>query len=140
MERKFDFELPATLKALLALNNGQRIDDEGTKKGIFKSISGWDNYERHVFLGIREIETAYKTFIDDKVLLTEFGVSEIPFAVAGSSTQYKEVFCINHSTGIVSLIWADHIDPFNPAEWQVQKFIRAESLMKFIDRQIELYR
>ena len=40
------------------LNNGQRIDDEGIKKGIFKSVSGWDVYQRHVFLSLEEIRLA----------------------------------------------------------------------------------
>lgn len=145
VERKLNFEFPSTLKYLLAINNGQRIDDEGIKKGIFKSVSGWDVYERHVFLSLEEIRKAYKSFIDDKVLVEEFGANEIPFAIAVcpvpfNQTQYKEAFCINSSTGAVSLIWTQHIDPTTPPEWQVEKFKRAESLIEFIEGQIELYR
>ena len=140
VENKFNFELPGPLKTLLALNNGQQVGNEGSKNGIFKSISGWDVYERHVFLGIEELETAYETFMNDNVLTAEFGINEIPFAVAGNSTSYREAFCINALTGKVSLIWTQYIDPFNPPEWQVQKFMRAESLMKFIEKQIDLYR
>jgi len=143
--KKFDLDFPSPLKSLLALNNGQRIDDEGIKKGVFKSVSGWDVYERHIFLSLEEIKKAYKSFIDDEVLVEEFGKDEIPFAIAVSpiaysQIQYKEAFCINSSTGIVSLIWTQHIDFMNPPEWQVAKFKRAESLMEFIERQTELYR
>ncbi|QZZ20443.1 SMI1/KNR4 family protein [Leptothermofonsia sichuanensis E412] len=140
LETRLGFELPSSLKVLLAINNGQRVHNNGAKKGIFKSVSGWDVYERHTFLGIQDIETAYRTFIDDSVLRSEFGVSEIPFAVAGSPTGYREAFCLNRSTDVVSLIWTEHADPFNPAEWQVGKFTRAESLAEFIQKQIEFYR
>ncbi|MCX7852286.1 MAG: SMI1/KNR4 family protein [Caldilineales bacterium] len=139
VETRLGFELPPSLKALLAINNGQRIDNDRIKMGIFKSVSGWDVYERHVFLGIRDIEIAYRTFIDNTVLRSEFGVNEIPFAIAGNPTSYKEAFCINRSTGVVSLIWTDHVDLFNPAEWQVKKFTRARSLAEFVQKQIELY-
>ncbi len=140
VETRLGFELPPSLKALLAINNGQRVNSNRVKKGIFKSVSGWDVYERHIFLGIREIETAYRTFIGDSVLRSEFGVSEIPFAVAGSPREYREAFCLNRSTGVVSLIWTEHADPFNPAEWQAKKFTRAEFLAEFIQKQIEFYR
>ncbi|MDW8319453.1 MAG: SMI1/KNR4 family protein [Anaerolineae bacterium] len=139
VETRLGFELPPSLKALLAINNGQRIDNERNKRGIFKSVSGWDVYERHVFLGIRDIETAYRTFIDDTILRSEFGVEEIPFAVAGNPTRYKEAFCINRSTGVVSLIWTDYVDPFSPADWQVKKCTRARSLAEFVQKQVELY-
>jgi hypothetical protein len=166
VEGKLDFELPYMLKTLLTLNNGQRIDREvvmktsrwqkvanmigyhakepsankGNAQGIFKSISGWDVYDRHIYLGLEGIQTAYKTFIDDDVLVAEFGTNEIPFAVAGSAEKYREAFCINYVTGIVSLIWTLYYDPFNPPEWQIEKFIQAESLAEFIEKQITLYR
>jgi hypothetical protein len=145
VEGEINLELPSTLKSLLALNNGQLIDDEGMMKGIFKSISGWDIYERHVFLSVRGISNAYKSLIDNKVLVEEFGIHEVPFAVAlrltpYSQIQYKEAFCINSLTGIVSLIWTQPIDPINPPEWQIAKFRRAGSLKEFIERQIELYK
>lgn len=139
-ETRLGFELPSSLKALLAINNGQCVDSNRINQGVFKSVSGWDVYERHIFLGIRDIETAYRTFIEDSVLRSEFGVSEIPFAVAGSPTRYREALCIHRSTGVVSLIWTEHDDPFSPAKWQVEKFTRAESLAGFIQKQIELYR
>jgi hypothetical protein len=139
VEKKFNFELPGTLKSLLALNNGQQVGDEDNKSGIFKSVSGWNVYERHVFLGIEAIKTAYATFIQDPILVAEFGANEIPFAVAGSPTQFREAFCIHAKTGKVSLIWTQYVDPFNPPEWQVQKFKRGESLIQFIEKQIELY-
>lgn len=140
VETRLGFELPSSLKMLLVINNGQRVNDDEVKTGIFKSISGWDVYERHIFLSISDIEIAYRTFIEDSVLRSEFGISEIPFAVAGSPTRYREAFCINRSTGVVSLIWTEYADPFIPAEWQVRKFTRAESLAEFIQKQIELYR
>ena len=136
---RFPIRLPELLKTLLAINNGQEVTGEGRKNGIFKSVSGWDVYKRHVFLTIEGIETAYKVFIEDTVLLAEFGGSEIPFAVAGIPGQYSEAFCIDALTGAVSLIWTEISDPFNPPEWQVQKFHRADSLQAFIEQQIELY-
>lgn len=139
-ESRFNLGLPNTLKKLLTLNNGQLVDDRGAKSGLFKSVSGWDVYERHIFLDIEGIETAYKTFIDDKLLTDEFGLNEIPFAVAGSPKHYREAFCINCSTHAVSLIRTEVFDPFSPPEWQVWKFNRAETLMEFIEKQIELYR
>lgn len=143
-EGRLNFTLPQPLKTLLALNNGQRVDDKKTVKGIFKSLSGWDVYERHVFLGLDEIGQAYKAFVDDQVLVAEFGTSEIPFAIAVfpvpfKQTPYKEAFCINSSTGLVSLIWTQHIDPMNPSEWQVARFRRAASLAEFIEKQIVFY-
>lgn len=140
MNQKVGVDFPSTLKSLLTLNNGQHI---GIKKGIFKSVSGWDVYEKHVFLSLEEIWAAYKSFINNKILVEEFGKSEIPFAVSPvqfSQMQYKEAFCINSATGTVSLIWTQYIDPMNPPEWQVEKFKRAESLIEFIEKQIELYR
>lgn len=140
VETRLGFELPSSLKVLLLMNDGQCVNSNGVKKGIFKSVSGWDVYEKHIFLGIRGIETAYRTFIDDSVLRSEFGVNEIPFAVAGNPTGYREAFCLNRSTGVVSLIWTEYADPFNPPKWQVDKFTRAESLAEFIQKQIEFYR
>jgi len=144
-EKRLHFALPPSLKTLLALNNGQQLVDQATPQGIFKSVSGWDVYERHVFVGLEGICEAYESFISDKVLVEEFGVREIPFAIAVSPvpfrpTHYQEAFCINSATGIVSLIWTQHVDPLNPPEWQVAKFRRAESLAEFIGKQIELYR
>jgi hypothetical protein len=145
VDKEFALDFPSPLKSLLALNDGQRIDDEGVKKGIFKSVSGWNVYERHIFLSCEEIKKAYKSFIDDEILVEEFGTNEIPFAIAVSPIpyshiQYKEAFCINSSTGAISLIWTQYIDVMNPPEWQVAKFRRADSLIEFIERQIELYR
>jgi hypothetical protein len=139
VETRLSFALPLSLRALLTLNNGQRLDEQGMAKGIFKSVSGWDVYQRQVYLGIQEIEAAYKAFVDDNVLIAEFGAGQIPFAVAGSPTHYTEAFCIDFSTETVNLIWTQHVDPFNPPEWQVHKFRRAESLTEFVQRQIELY-
>jgi len=139
IENRFNLELPHTLKILLTLNNGQLVDDRGAKSGLFKSISGWDIYERHIFLDIEGIGTAYNTFIDNKLLTDEFGVNEIPFAVAGSPKHYREAFCINCSTQAVSLIKTAVWDPWMPPEWQVHKLNRAESLMEFIEKQIGLY-
>jgi len=139
-EKLYNLPLPDMLQTLLGLNNGQIINQEGSKKGVFKSISGWNTYERHVFLSITEIKTAYETFIGDQVLLTEFGDREIPFAVAGAPSRYREAFCIDQLTGKVSLIWTQYVDPLNPPEWQVQKFKRGDSVTQFIEKQIELYR
>ncbi len=143
-EQRFNLALPPALTALLALNNGQRIDERGAEAGLFKSLSGWNVYERHVFLSIQEIAIAYQTFISDEVLVAEFGRNEIPFAVATgrktySPKNYKEAFCINSLTGAVSLIWTQYFDPLNPPEWQVQKFKRAESLSEFIEKQTGQY-
>lgn len=136
--------LPPALQALLALNNGQRIDERGAEAGLFKSLSGWNVYERHVFLSIQEIPIAYQTFMNDEVLAAEFGRNEIPFAVATgrktySPKDYREAFCINSLTGAVSLIWTQYYDPMNPPEWQVQKFKRAKSLTEFIEKQTGQY-
>lgn len=140
VETQLGFEIPSALKVLLAINNGQRVNDDGVKEGIFKSLSGWDVYERHIFLGVEDIQIAYTTFVDDPVLRSEFGISEIPFAISGSPSGYREAFCIHRSTGVVSLIWTEYSDPFNFAKWQVEKFTRAESLAEFILKQIALYR
>jgi hypothetical protein len=139
-ENKFGFKLPESLAAFLAIHNGQQPGGEGSQNGIFKSISGWNGYERHLFLGIEDIETAYAAFIQDEVLLAEFGQDEIPFTAAGTPSHFRELFCLNAASGAVSLIWTQYVDPFNPPEWQVQQFPRAESLARFIEKQVELYR
>jgi hypothetical protein len=138
-EQQLNYELPLMLKTLLSLNNGQLMDAVGIKNGIFKSLSGWGVYERHIFLDIAGIQTAYQVFCGDGVLLAEFGRDEIPFAVAGKPERYKEAFCIHWLTGSISLIWTDYVDPFNPPEWQVQLFPRAGTLAQFVQKQIELY-
>jgi hypothetical protein len=140
VENKLGLELPSMLAQLLSLNDGQKLDGGGANTGIFKSISGWDVYERQVFLGVDDMGKAYRTFVGDRVLTKEFGVGEIPFAIAGSPAKYREAFCINSSTQSISLIWTQHSDLSNPPEWQVYKFSRAKSLTEFIEKQIELYR
>jgi len=138
-EDRFSIQLPEPLKTLLAINNGQVVTGDGSKNGIFKSVSGWDVYERHIFLGIEGIAIAYQVFTSDSLLLAEFGSHEIPFAVAGSPSRYREAFCVHAVTGAVSLIWTEISDPFNPPEWQVQRFRRSDSLAEFIEKQIEFY-
>lgn len=134
-EMALGFALPAPLQTLLDLNNGQQPNSEG----LFKSVSGWDVYRRHVFLDALGIARAYQTFVADAVLLDEFGRDEIPFALCKHLTAYDEVFTIHRHTLAVSLIWTEYIDPYNPPEWQVRKFARAETLCDFILLQHHLY-
>jgi hypothetical protein len=135
VELALGMKLPLDLVEILKLNDGQTLE----RKGIFKSVSGWDLYRRHIFLDIDSIAIAYETFIQDNVLLQEFGDKEIPFAVSNQLSSYDEVFSINRDTQRVSLIWTQYIDPFNPPEWQVGKFVRGENLVEFLKQQSKFY-
>jgi len=144
-EQRFNLTLPLALKSLLALNNGQRVEKREGRSGLFKSISGWDNYEKYVFLPLEEIGSAYQTFVDDGILVEEFGFGEIPFAVdettrGYSPRNYRQAYCINSATGAVSLIYTSCWDPWLPPAWQLMKHERGKSLTEFIEKQIEYYR
>ncbi len=142
---KIHFPLPNMLIKLLELNIGRRVCEREVNRGIFKSVHGWDVYEKHIFLSVQAIGIAYQAFVNDEVLAAEFGLNEIPFAVAViqqetcSPEHYKEAFCINSMTGVVSLILTQYYDPNLPPEWLVYKLKRAESLTEFIEKQIEQY-
>jgi hypothetical protein len=136
-ESELGFALPEDLKALLRLNNGQKRAEGSV--GIFKSLSGWDVYRRHGFLSAAEIALAYRAFVSDAVLRAEFGAEQIPFGVAGNPEHFEEAFCIQRESGAVSLIWCAYPDPLSPAEWQVQRFPRGESLAAFLEKQIGMY-
>ena len=135
VERDLNFELPATLTALLKLNNGQILE----RAGIFKSVSGWDVYSRPVFLDAESMAIAYKAFIRDANLLEEFGNQEIPFAVEGRPNNFKEMFSIHRETQKVSLIWTLY-DPLMPPSWGTQRLPRGKDLGEFLGRQVALYR
>lgn len=135
VEQRLQFDLPSSLKALLRLSNGQRLDQDG----IFKSVSGWNVYRRQVFLDVESIPTAYERFLRDEVLVDEFGTDEIPFAVAGTPESHPEVFTIHRESQVVSLIWSDYRDPLMPAAWQVTRAPRGADLAEFLHRQIALF-
>jgi hypothetical protein len=134
VERDLGFTLPAPLVALLKLNNGQILE----AAGIFKSVSGWDAYFRHVFLDAESVAIAYRALIRDENLVEEFGLHEIPFAVEGRPDHYKEMYSIHSKTQKVSLLWTFY-DPTLPASWGTQKLPRGEDLAEFLGRQVALY-
>jgi hypothetical protein len=135
VETALGFGMPDPLKQVLALNNGQRLDSIG----IFKSVSGWDLYRRHVILDALSIGQAYQNFVGDEILAQEYGHAEIPFAVSGTPERYSEAFTIHRQSGAISLIWTEYPDPFNPPKWQVWKFPRAENLAEFLWMQTRFY-
>jgi hypothetical protein len=135
-ERELGFELPPALATLLKLSDGQTPDSTG----LFKSVSGWDVYLRHSFLGAEGLAVAYRNFVENEYLLEVFGDQELPFAVVGTPDDYREVFSVNRETGEVSLIETQIIDPRLPPEWQLTRHPRAESLAKFLRDQTILYR
>jgi hypothetical protein len=136
LEERLKFRFPRSLGELLRLANGQKLD----RPGVFKSISGWDRYMRHVFLDAASIATAYENFVGNEVLVAEFGSRQIPFSVAGTPDSYRECFCVHAEQQTVSLIWADVNDPWLPPEWQVARYARGRDLAEFLDRQTALYR
>ena len=134
-EARLGFALPGPLRHLLTLNNGQRA---GTV-GIFKSLSGWDIYKRHVFLSAEAVAGAYHDFVQDELLATEFGVEEIPFAVAGKAA-CGSLCSVQAQTGAISLINTEVHDWTLPDEWQVVRKRWAPTLSLFLDDQTAQYR
>lgn len=135
-ERKLGFELPPALATLLKLSDGQTPDSTG----LFKSVSGWDVYLRHRFLGAEGLAVAYRKFVKNGDLLELFGDQEIPFAVVGTPDNYREVFSVNRETGEVSLVETQIIDPLLPPDWQIARHRRAGSLAEFLRDQVSQYR
>lgn len=134
-ERALGFALPDSLAELLRLNNGQKLDGAG----IFKSPSGWDRYRRQFFLDAEGIATAYRSFIEDELLLKEFGDMEVPFATDRVDFAQGEVFTVNRETQKVSLIWTETYDPWYPPEWQVTRCDRGKDLTEFFRWQRMMY-
>jgi hypothetical protein len=132
-ELALGFPMPESLAELLKLNNGQRIEKEG--KPIFKSPLKEPLYRRQSFLDARSIAAAYRAFIEDELLMREFGDREVPFASYRDSITQGEVFTVNRDSGRVSLIWTETYDPFNPPEWQVCRFDRGKDLAEFLRQQ-----
>jgi hypothetical protein len=135
VEQRLGFSLPSPLAEVLRINNGQAFD----RPGIFKAVSHWNLYNRHVFLDAESIATAYETFARDELLMAEGWAGEIPFALAGKPEYLKEVFSIQRSDGKVSLIWTAIYDPWMPEDWQVSKLKRGDDLSDFLAKQIGLY-
>jgi hypothetical protein len=135
-ERKLGFELPPALATLLKLSDGQTPDSTG----LFKSVSGWDVYLRHRFLGAEGLAVAYRKFVKNGALLELFGDQEIPFAVVGTPDNYREVFSVNRETGEVSLVETQIINPLLPWDWQIFRRPRAGSLAEFLRGQVGMYR
>ena len=106
--------------------------------GIFKSVSGWDAYHRHIFLDVESLVAVCRSFVENEVLVKEFP-GEVPFASESRSSCWGEVFTIHRETGKVSLIWTTY-DPLLPPDWQLNRFGRGETLAKFLRRQVTLYR
>ncbi len=131
VERTLGFALPDSLAELLQLNNGQELEGNG----LFKSPSGWERYRRQFFLDAESIATAYRTFIEDELLLKEFGDKEVPFASQRVDFAQGEVFTVNRETQKVSLIWTETYDPWNPPDWQVARFDRGKDLAAFFEWQ-----
>jgi hypothetical protein len=134
-EARLGIALPGPLRHLLTLNNGQRA---GTV-GIFKSLSGWDVYQRHVFLSAEAVAGAYHDFVQDELLATQFGVEEIPFAVAGKA-DCGSLCSVQAQTGAVSLIDTEVHDWTLPDEWQLVRRRWAPTLSLFLDDQTAQYR
>jgi hypothetical protein len=134
-ERDLGFELPEPLVRLLELSNGQQPDTDG----IFKSVSGWDRYRRHVFLDIEGVVAVYRHYVEDEDLMKQYP-GEVPFASESPSSCWDEAFTIHRETQKVSLIWTSAPDPFLPPEWQFHRYGRGESLAEFLRWQVTLYR
>jgi len=134
-ERDLGFELPELLVRLLELSDGQKPDTPG----IFKSISGWDRYRRHIFLDVDSIVAVYRHYVEDEQLMAQFP-GEVPFAAEKRSSCWDEVFAIHRETRKVSLIWTSAADPTLPPEWQFHLFGRGETLADFLRWQVTLYR
>jgi hypothetical protein len=135
VEQRLGFSLPSPLAEILRINNGQAFD----RPGIFKAVSYWNKYNRHVFLDAESIATAYETFARDELLMAEGWAGEIPFALFGNPESFKEVFSIQRSNGKVSLIWTAIYDPLMPWDWQVSKLPRGDDFSDFLAKQIGLY-
>jgi hypothetical protein len=135
VEDALGFELPGSLAELLGWNNGQKLD----RKGLFKSISGWDVYLRPVFLDAESIVTAYRRLIRDETLREELGEQEVPFAAANRPESFFEVFSVNRQDQRVSLLWTCY-DPLMPPDWQISRFARGRDLTEFVRSQIRLYK
>jgi cell wall assembly regulator SMI1 len=133
-ERDLGFELPQPLVRLLELSNGQQPDTVS----IFKSVSGWDAYHRHIFLDAESLVAVCRSFVENEILGKEFP-GEVPFASESRSSCWGEVFTIHRETGNVSLIWTTY-DPLLPPDWQLNRFGRGETLADFLRRQVVLYR
>jgi len=131
------FPMPEQLAELLKLNNGQRIEKYG--KPIFKSPMRAPLYRRQSFLDAQSIAEAYRAFIEDELLMQEFGDREVPFASYWTSITQGEVFTVNRDSGVVNLIRTETYDPFNPPEWQVARFERGKDLADFLRQQCLLY-
>ena len=82
---------------------------------------------------------AYKAFLASEALLAELGDQEIPFAVAGTPSYFREMFSIHRQTHKVSLLWTEVHDPWIPAGWQLMRFGRGDNLADFFRRQVDLY-
>ncbi|MBF0340959.1 MAG: hypothetical protein HQL95_08375 [Magnetococcales bacterium] len=124
---------------LLTLANGQR----GADKPVFKSVSGWNKYERHRLLSLEESGQYYRRILSDQELVIELGLGFVPFSANGVSPapgrSLDELFAIDLATGEVCLLWCCYADPFNPPGWQISCFRVAGSLAAFVAWQQSLY-
>ncbi len=127
-------EFPEELRLVYLMNNGQK----GNTNGVFKAISGYDKYSRPRFLPIESVITAWRKLLENKEL-DVFEKSYIPFAIDNENNM-DDVYCIDAESGEIYLLWVLIYDPFNPAEWQTNKLLRATSLNDFLLNQINLYK
>lgn len=124
--------LPKELKEIYLLSNGQ--DEKSI--GIFQSKSGYGKFSRPRLLSIEQIDVLWYELKETKYL-DVFELWYIPFAV-NSIECSDDVFCFDTQTGKILLLWVLAWDPFNPPDWQYDKFEVADSLEQFIKDQSEL--
>lgn len=133
VENIVGIRFPEELRSVYLKNDGQK----GNTDGIFKAISGYDKYSRPRFLPIASVATAWRNLCNDENL-DIFEKTYIPFAI-DNEKKMDDVYCINVESGDIYLLWVLIDDPFHPAEWQTNKFLRATSLKEFLLNQINLY-
>ncbi len=133
VEKTMNLSFPSDLRSVYLSNNGQK----GSQDGIFKAVSGYNKYSRPKLLDTKSIVTVWRT-LSEKTYTNVFKASYIPFA-ADNIESADDVYCIDSNTGEVFLLWVLIYDPFNPIEWQINKFLKASSLKGFLSYQIALY-
>ncbi len=134
-ETQLGFCLPEDLATILTLNNGQDL----SKVGIFKNISGWNNYNKLKFLDIHGIVAARESFLKDDDLVAFFGDKLVPFSTEAGNDTLGDTYVINKETNQVFTLWTTAPDWSLPKDWQLGAFKRGESLMEFLKLQIMLY-
>jgi hypothetical protein len=134
-EAELGFPLPGALRDILAINNGQVQDSPG----VFKSLSGWDVYRRHMFLDAAAVAGAYLELVGDESCRRLLGEDEIPFGVNGTA-RFGAILSIHRVTGAVSLLRNDSLDWTLPEDWVIVRKPWAPTLASFLDDQVSSYR